>query len=325
MIQKKLPILFGVFLVLLSCSEESPLSTQNSNLLNFNSTDEIFNYSNDPSRKPIGFESFEDLFLKAVDEISTVENENDHQRLLEKYQDILTITDETYSPTISNSVYRMIINRERMYRSGDYLHKVLNNEFIIVTDMANMDALRQINSVQGIDEEKFTVVKYQGESTVQEIGGRSSANCGSDLRQDYFLNASNCRDDRRAWVHGYTWYAISGTQYTPSVFAKCYGELRTGTFCRWKPYTTQISTRNCSLTVTIVINGITQSYSRTSLDMPNYDGTVDEYEHFMINGPLLTGPINWAGGSIPTIQFTAIHLEGKTRGTNNNWAVLNCQ
>lgn len=209
--------------------------------------------------------------------------------------------------------------------SGGYVHKVIDNQFIVFTKEELINELKNIESVQEIKNmNAFTIIQYQESSINQGSAdaGRISANCGSDLTQEYFQNYSGCNRDRRVFVHGNVHYIISGYQYTPHALAEAYGRRRHGPICFWADYSTELYTRNCSFTATIYINGVTDSYTRT---MTDYAGTSPQSSYTIFNQDLLSGPITWSGGIVPTIQFTKIHLEAASTGSNGNWAVIDCQ
>lgn len=315
---KKILIPFGILAIAISCSDDS-IQVENSKILNFKNADEMFDYKSNPSIASKTFVSYDDVYHEALDKLSSAETEAEHTRLLEEYSDVVYLSEETYTPKLSNSLYRKIINRNRIYQSGDFFHKVIDDQYIITAAKDDLETLTKLTSSENLSN-KFNVVKYQ-EGNYTPTDARTKGNCGQDLRKDYFYNQSNCRNDRRAWIRGYTWYAVSGYNYTPSMISEGWGELRTGTWCNWKQYATEIWTRNASYTVSATINGSTQDFF---LQKPDYDANGDEYEHIIHQGPVATA-IYWSGGAVPTIQFTQIHAECRTRGTNNNWAVLDCQ
>ena len=219
-------------------------------------------------------------------------------------------------------MYRKIVNRSRLYIANGYIHKIIDNQHIVFADIENKKRLMQIESVEALDSKVFNIFQYQHYE--DQVNSRTNANCGNNLQANYFDNQPNCRNDRRIYVRGYTYYLISGYNYTPRVIAEAWGELRTGTFCNWKSYKTRLSTRNCSFTVTATLNNTNYSFSLTSAQLPDYYGTTDEYSHIIWDGAVSANPIYWQGGTVPTIQFTQIHLEANSRGTGDNWVVLDC-
>jgi hypothetical protein len=322
--KKIIPLL--ALIIALSCSEDPLVSQKKENILSFKNSEEILAYVKGPKEDDGNFQSFEDLFIKANEELAAAQTEEEHSRIMDAYSDILKIEDETYKPIIMNSVYRSIINRERLYISGDYVHKVLDDDYIIYTKKENINALRHLNTTDNLDKKIFTVTTYQG-ITSDLSNGKTNANCGPTHQKDYFHNESNCRNDRRVWVRGHTYYIINGNQYSPAVIAEAWGELRRGTWCNWARYHTILSVQNCSFTVHIEINGGEDDLPYTNVDLPDYTSTTDIYGYTIVNQPLYAngGYITWAGGFPPTIEFSAIHLEANSRGVGfGNWAIIDC-
>lgn len=322
--KQKLFAILVVATVLFGCEEQ--LETQNAkqtNLLTFKNLNEMSDYLIGTGDGQGNFKSFDKIYLEAVDKLAEAVTEEEHSKLLAEYSDVVKLVDETYEPVLTNSRYRKIVNRDRLYIADGYVHKVLDDQFIVFTDKKNINELRQINSIQGLNRDVFKVLQYQNfDGSNSSPDGRTNADCGNNLRKDYFDNQPNCRNDRRVWVRGYTYYLISGYYYTPYVISEAWGELRTGTFCNWKGYQTRLSTRSCSFTSTASLNGTTYSFYQAPSD---YNGTTDEYSHTIWNGPVSANAIYWQGGTPPTIQFTQIHLEANSRGTGDNWVVLDCQ
>jgi hypothetical protein len=312
-----------ILLIALSCTDTAPVSPRENAVLRFKDANEIFSYVKNKNEG--SFESFNDVFQEATKKLAEAKTEAEHTQLLETYRDVVILADDTYKPTLSNSVYRAIINRDRLYIAGEHVHKVLNDQHIVYTKEENINALRRITSLDGLNQEIFKVASYQ-DTPVSPDDARTAASCGPTHQKDYFHNESNCRNDRRVWVRAHAFYAISGNNYTPSVISEAWGELRRGTWCNWAQYHTRLSVRNCSFTVYITINGTNASYTFTNTDLPDHTSDGDVYDYTIWNGPVLGGPITWTGGAIPTIEFSAIHEEATSRGVGEtNWAVIDCQ
>lgn len=337
-------IMFLFLIVTISCNDEVQKFDESydfsvDNILSFKNEGEIFAYGSITKENRGGFMSFDDLYKKAITQLNEVETEEQHARILKEYSDVITLSDSTYSSLISNGAYRRICNRDRLYVSGNYVHKVFDDQHIIFTEKQNVNALIKIKSVTGIDANLFKVVQYQ-ESIKSAINGRTQADCGVDLSADYFANYAKCRDDRRAWVRAYAYFMISGYNYTPTVFSECWAEIRNG-WCNWNQYQNILHSKNCSFTVKATINLNTNYYSRTSTDMPTYNGTTAEWEHLIWAYPAwqqnpdgsfgipVGSSISWNNGPTPTIQFHAIHMESSSQGVGaddpTHWAVLDCQ
>lgn len=315
------------FVIAISCSEQgdsvTPIGTSTwseQNIRNFADVDEMFHFANGVSVADDHFLSYEEIYRDVLGKLENVQNEDEHEKLLKEYADIVYLEDETYYPILSNSFYRKVIGRERIYSSGGFLHKVIDDEHIIVTEQNNLEQLRGLISIDNLSDD-FKVMTYQ-ERTFAFSDGRVEANCGQELKKDYHYNPSGCQDDRRAWIRAYSYYVISGSNYTPTMISEGWGTRRTGVFCNWKEYETEIWTRNASYTVTVTINGTSVGYN---LAFPDYNAANgDEWSHVIYNGSV-TGPIYWTGGAVPSIQFTKVHAECATRGSHGGWAIINCQ
>lgn len=318
-----------------SCTEDvvnvtpslEPIST-----LKFENSDQIFNYFNSTINeqdfssnrtslpKESEFKSFKEVYHTAMKELDEVETFEQHNAFLRNYSDILTLTDSTYVPKITNPFYQAICNRDGIYESEGYAHKIIDSNYMVISESENIRALQNVNSISGLDSEIFRVATYNGATTEVEQG-RVMANCGSSIYKDYFKNDDGCRKDRRVYVSGSVDFLISGYNYTPTLFAQAYGEKRNW-LCNWKNYETSLATRDCSVKVTATLNG--QNYS-TSLSFPDEETTSDSYDIILHQGALTANPIYWQGGAVPTIEFTRINLEATSRGVGDNWVELNCQ
>lgn len=330
---KQFIVLF-VMVVLVSCGDENIVSSQNdgydfsnSNILTFKDGADVFSYLSENGKKSTPqFFSMNDRYEEALAKLEAAETIDDHSSILDDYKDVVQLVEDTYLPVFSNSSYRKIINQDRLYVSGGLVHKVINNEFIVFTEKKYVKDLLKIETIENLGSQ-FKIAPYQS-MVDYSPSGRTKANCGDNLYQDYFDNHSNCRDDRRAWVHGYAYKMVSGNYYTPSALCEVYGERRTGTWCNWKSYATVLHYKNCSFTVKLAINGTTLYYPIPHSSLPDYNGTSDEVSRDIWNGAVGTAVL-WGGGTPPTTQFDAIHLEGSTQGVGANdpthWAVINCQ
>ena len=321
------------FLLCISCSEEflkkEPVSA-NLNVLKFNNTNEIFSLVNElneavenPNARVSNddFESFDDVYKQALTELSESKSIEKHDSLLQVYSDVLTLFEDSYVPKIGNSLYRVICNRDRLYEAEGYVHKVFDDQFIVSAEKTNALALLQVTSLDNLDPAIFRVINYQ-DFDFSPVNGKTSANCGTNLKAVYFDNNGKCSDDRRSYVRAYTYYVISGNNYTPAAISESWGELRNW-LCNWKEYATILRTRNCSFDISFSINGANVTIP---FQFADYNGDHEQYSHNIWNGPLYNSPIVWTGGVIPTIYFSRIHEEATTRGVGyDHFAILDCQ
>jgi len=339
---KKAIYLFILSTLFLSCKEEESLISPVPNELEYlkfddiNQMDRYFNSIANPTDDTFQktsvennsqFESFKEVYYKAMEELDDLESDEQHEKFLQKYSDIIVLRDNTYMPKISNSFYQAICNRDGIYESEGYVHKVIDDNQMIITESKNISALKNINSISGLDSKKFQKVTYNVSSTVPHEG-RMATSCGqSSVIKDYFNNNRRCRDDRKVYVKGYVYWITSGRTYIPAASAEAYGMLRNG-WCNWKPYKTSLATRNCSFLVSASINGQSTPYSNTqyySKTFADQSTTSDAYEIQIHYGRLTQSSYFWDQLSTPSIQFMQVNLEATSRGVGNNWVELNCQ
>lgn len=329
--------LFALLLATVSCSDhqltlDKPIEPRfKGSTLEFDGSVEIVDFvmeitSNSASASRVkqdNFVSFNEAFKSAVEEISAAETIELHDQLVRKHSDILSIIDETYVPKITNVVYRNICNREGLYESGGFIHKVIDEEYLVFTESENFDLISSINSIDDVDSNKVRTVKYQHPTTGSEVEtGRSMAACTQTVSALYHYNPSNCKNDRRVSIRASTSFVISGNLYKPVGISETYGEIR-NSLCNWRNYTTTLQVRNCSLEVILKINNTTTYYPKTFVD---YSTPGDQESYILWNAPLFagTGQIEWMGGLIPSIGFTRVHEEATSRGVAGNWAILDC-
>lgn len=327
---KKLIPIF-LLLIAISCSEESLKTSDesqfdSSNILSFKDGDEAFSYfQNAKKLSPNGFKSIQSEFLSVTEKLAALEDESAHSKLLDENKNLVRYVDYDYLPVMENVFYRVVCNLDRMYISNNLVHKVMDNYNIVFTDKKFFSELKALESVDNLDTKIFSLAPYKSAEEGSE-SGRSKALCGSYVEQDYFKNLGGCNNDRRVWVSANASFVVSGYMYRPTVIAQVYGQERRSS-CNWNRYDNIWHSKNCSFTASVAINGSIYSYPET---MADYDtpGPGYEPEHVMWNA--YVGPaMAYSGGPTPSIQFSAIHLEGSSQGVDSSdpthWAVINCQ
>lgn len=322
-----------LFLILLgSCSDEAPMKSTQRTLktLQFKDSGEMIAYFSSvidgktdaagriASEQEDSFESFREIFDAAVERLSATTSNDEHDLVLAEYQDVLTLVDSTYVPKIVNPFYQVVCNRDGVYESAGYAHKVVNENAMVITDADNIDALEGVHATVGLDSTEFRVAYYAISETTSNNTGKITANCGDTFKKDFFKNERRCSDDRRVYVRGYASYILSGYQYTPRVISEAWGEQRNW-LCYWRDYDTVVSSHNCSFTVSASINGAVYNYPMSFQDKTVTAGSL------IIHDGHIGVPITWHGGTVPTIQFTRIHEEATSRGVGNNWVIMDCQ
>jgi hypothetical protein len=314
-----------ILILVVSCisefDEKAEVNLLDSNILRFENSNQMLLYFNEITNETQaklkneidGFVSFKEEYLNVVDLLEKSTSSEKHDSILYANSNLVELRDSVYLPKIENPFYQLICNKDGFYVSENKLHKVISNDEIAFTDLDYADLLL----TGQFKHEHVEIVKY---SSYEDLhSGKVKANCGSHLQADYFSNSSGCKNDRRVYIRAYSYYAISGNQYTPMVISEAWAEIRNW-LCNWKPYDTELKTRNCSFTVSAFINGQNLNSTMSFPDRIVWSGSI-----ILHNGPTAQ-PVMWQGGQIPTIQFTSIHEESSSRGVGlSNWAVIHCQ
>ncbi len=330
---------FFVLLLLLSCSEERFSQENNDSSLNlpvlsFKNSEEMLGYATNANKntssgrqnsKNPQFQSFDLIYKKAIEELANAQSSDEVAGLLKTYSDFVLVSDSTFFPKMANSFYRAICNAERIYESEGLLHKVIDDQFIVIAKKENLKGLRQITSSSNLDLSIYKLVQYT-DSKIDSRGGRTLSDACSNNMEYYILDdVSGCKNDRRAHVRANLSWAISGNYYTPMLIAEIWGTRKAGVFCYWKSYPTILHSRNAYFDVKIAINGGIWHFVLTTTDIPNYDGTSEEEDPHTVYYHSVTGAILWQGGATPALSFTRAFLEASTRGTgDSNWVSIDC-
>jgi hypothetical protein len=271
------------------------------------------------------FQSLDDVYQKAIDELTEAETMAEVTNLLKIYNDVVLLVDSAFVPKIENEFYRTICNREGIYISDGFAHKILDNQFMVITPKEKIGSLRKVESTNNLDLSVFRVAVYNDyESRDITTSGKTSVLCSNFMESSYYYDPSGCKNDRKIYVATNTSWAISGTNYTPYLTARIWGRRRAGTLCFWYNYETKLNFRDVYYDIKIVINGITNHYILDEGDIPDYYGTVDEEEKQIWDAALTGGPIIWQGGAQPAISNDRVYLQASSQGTNNNWVTIDC-
>lgn len=326
---KRMILFFGL-LIAASCvddvaPEKSPVAMRKEmlqSILEFSDLEEMLAYVNriaedEEAAASDGFESFNEVYYRALNEISSITTEEDHERLLAAYSDVLTLVEDEYIPVIDNFIYGSICNRGRLYKSGGYIHKALDSEHLIFTEEENEEALMKIRSLDGLDLDVFRVIRYQ--KNEQGLTG-----CGSSMKFEavYFDNHTRCTDDRRVYIGTQASYTCAGPSCSVAIESKVWGKKR-NSWCNWRGYSTKLYNRNCSLNVRVTLGATDVSFPAIYSD---YSSLNDQPLHTLAPGILFVNAFQWDGKTMPAVTFNSIHLEGSSRGVGtNHWAIIDCK
>lgn len=339
----KMLVLIGLFLSYTACNDQlENISTKtHENILKFDSVEDFKNVTDKiPGMTPEefsnwektrNFTSYRSILKEAYEELDSINTEEERNAFIDKYKDILSYSEDHWTPKIQISLYQSIANREGIYETNGYLNKVTEN-LIITVKKEDYDKLNKLKDLdyhslvnKSSKSEGLTVFQYTGSSP--SIQARTLLTpCGTDMTTSYFLNSSKCKDDRKVFINARSYIAsysdYRGDWRQPRVSIKVWGERRKGTWCNWIRYFTALSYRNVAFSIYAWENhpngtSTTKLYSRT---LPNYAPTDDRNDLIWdqsIGDPVLNEPI-------VANPFQVFHGEGSSRGVNNNWAVLDC-
>ena len=340
-------ILILVLIMHFSCSDEAIQKNVDNPpsdipILSFKNAEEMNSYLTAISKneggingrgKSFGFESFDDVYKKAIGEIGMAQTSEEISGLLKAYADVVRLSDSTFAPAMQNKLYRSICNRERIYESEGFMHKVLDDEFVVITESKNLNILRKISIGDKLNPSVFKTAKYSD----LKAGSQSTNNgriqtdvCANNMEYYLEYDPSGCKNDRRVYAHANAGWIISGNNYTPHLLAETYARRRAGTLCYWYLYNTVFHTRDADLRVKMVINGVTVNFvlSKANGAIPDYNiaGTIgEEPDHILYNDNLQNGPTYWSSGPNPVISFSKAFFEAASRGTgDNNWVSVDC-
>jgi len=189
----------------------------------------------------------------------------------------------------------------------------------------------QINSIDEIDLNKFSLVNFVGQNLKSNSNSRVENHCGIfDANGGNFINkyvdnsASNCKDKRRATGHMHAFFTpmstIQGVNYTPTVEVSVLGLRQKWLNCKWQNYNTALEARAGNFTVEVTINGNSNIYTGS---WGYYYSALDEEKAVLFSNAV--GPSVTLSGS-KTIYFNGgnTNLEISSRGVGDNWAIINC-
>ncbi|MFZ5973547.1 MAG: hypothetical protein ACOYXA_18340 [Bacteroidota bacterium] len=263
-------------------------------------------------------------------ELELIKTQKDFSEFLSKYEDVFSFSDSTLTPKIQIEALKSIVNRNGLYEINGHLVKVTENKIL----SASKDKYESLVSVKNSDPSELSRLGIQvHDMDIQDINllsdGRTNEACATTMENSYYYNPSGCKDDRKAYFRARSYRQATpgsgGTYYDYRVEILVWGTRRSGTFCNWSGYNTQLEYRNIAFSI--------WAYQRLSLTT---SASTSEPRFFPI--PLNDESLNDAGSLVtdfsvgdwlfnepqPNNPFTSFYGEAKSQGIGNNWIVITC-
>lgn len=275
------------------------------------------------------FISYRSVLNEAYQQLDSIDTEDEKATFIDKYGDVLSLQGDQWVPRIEIPLYQSIVNRKGIYETNGYLNKVVG-DYIITAKNSDYEKLLSVvslpDSVNKIyfESEGIKIFRFTGMDSPQQT--RSVNPCYQDMTASYFYNRSNCKDDREVYINAKSYISLysqnEGDYRQPRVKITVWGEERRGTWCNWRKYYTTLAYRNVRFTISAwkIENGVPRVKTYDKF-LPDYSPSNDRY-NLTWDQPIGDKVLNQAIAANPFIYF---HGEASSRGTNNNWAVLECQ
>jgi hypothetical protein len=271
-----------------------------------------------------GFTSYRTVMAKAYAELDELKDEKDFPAFKEKYNDIFNFDNEIIEPKIDIRLYQSLVNREGFYWSNGFLNRIVGDH-IITGPESKYEIMRRAdaNTITTLSSDESLKI-YRFTNSIDNTA-RVNAACAVEMSASYYDNPSGCRNDREAYIYAKSYIVkTSGTEgdwRQPRVQITVYGRTRNG-WCNWYGYSTYLWRRNTTFTLNawsvdqFGTSHVT-SYYRTPPDAEGGDWSELTWDSAI--GDRVLNQI------ITAYPFTSFHGEGKTRGTGEYWAILDCQ
>jgi len=286
---------------------------------------ELDNWEKDNS-----FTSYRTVLEQANEEWKSIVSYEDKTKFLKKYEDILSLQDSTITPFISIFLYQSIVNREGIYETNGFLNRVIG-EYIVTMEKKDSQKLRSLKAIDIDWNEGRVLDEKNGMRIFKFIGfdsntnARTNSTCTTYMQAEYYYNPSGCRNDRKAYISAKSYLTLStksdGDWRQPRVEILVWGKIRNG-WCNWDSYLTLLEYRSVSFEIMAWSNqngvSIPTLFSRILPDYaPTYEKSTLPWDQ-AIGDPLLNQLINPSA-------FNRLHAEGKSRGVDYNWAIIDCR
>ncbi len=243
------------------------------------------------------------------------ESEETIYEILETYDEYLFLDEDKVKPRIENAVYRRLTNKDRIYVSEGYAHKVMDDSYLLITPAKNIRELRKQESIVDYDKDLFELRQYAN-FEVTDSQGRSLASCGGLESVFYVRDESGCNNDRRGESIARADWIISFNNYTPALIAQGLAERKI--ICVWVLYDTSIHSKDVFARLRWSVNGIQDNRSLYIADKNTYS-----HRLWVWNGAW-AGSVYWHGGSTPWIYLDEVYQPISTGGIGTNYAIIDC-
>ncbi len=350
-----------LFLILFACNEDtyevnSPQLADAENYLVFSTSKEFFNTIEKIGRmteveldvweESNKFISYRTHLNNAQKEWALISDQSQIPLFEDKYKDILKLVNGSLEPYISNNVFRSFVNRNGIYKTDQYLNKVINN-IIYTVEHGEIKKLESLSSrlpgcqiarlaaASGISSLQYTqenqIIDDECSNPDPNPNPPPVPRCYLNMEASYFANSSGCSDDREVYISASSYITpYSGLREFDGTFKvayykqayiniKVWGKKRNW-LCNWATYATSLEYTVWELEI--------NAHRVLSSDA---NGTISEIRPFIFN-PYQLGPSvdrEWMDYPVKvgdltineTIQpyaFTKLKVEGKTRGTGSN-------
>lgn len=292
------------------------------------------------------FQSFRSEFNKAQEEWNNLDSIGDTLSLSRKYRDILTIDNGSLIPRIRVRLYQIICNRKGYYQTSNTMNRV-DDQNVYSIAVTNRDRLYNLNT----NTNQVLITNYYDEGLKNKSTQKTMGQCSNHMTASYYYNPSGCKNDRKAesyftqsvavfndyitLIDGYPYYRNWKRLGIQSVGR---GQKRNA-LCNWDDkYNTQHEIRNSYFTVNAYKNVSFEYYSVPPL-APEVISSYSTLEPFSWSLPTYVSPGesytliifdelvgDWiVNEAITTTVPIQVHIEYKTRGIDNNWAIIDCQ
>lgn len=258
----------------------------------------------------LGFKSYRTWFNQSADEFFELGTEEEYQKWLNKYSDILYVKDSVVHPILDHDIYKNIVNRKGELMIGDNYTKVLSDR-VITIENGNKDFLPDVMSMDESNTESGVNVLFFPNIERKQIQSRSSEIC------EYNFMESKIKVGKRKAIMSanYVVTYVGGPFYIATIVFRAHGHKK-GLFGGWNNYKTEIFVENVKI-------GAENFFGQTiSLFGPTGFSKTKEAREIKETVEIHNTPVYLE--EYPTYRFLYGSGRVKTRGTGDQWTSFNC-